>query len=140
MIRIRLSKANKKALLSINDSISRVRKGLRVGLTEIGKENSRHLQNMIRTGIRTGRIYGTHQASAPGEPPANWTGKLAVSVGSRVYGWSRMEFGEEAFYGRFLEHGTVKMEPRPHVGRTVNEKSKDNFNTLGNSVDTEIKR
>jgi hypothetical protein len=140
MIKIQPGDTNKRALFSIHNSVPRVRKGLRVGLTEIGRENSRHLQIMIRTGPRTGRIYGNHQASAPGEPPANWTGRLAGSVGSRVFGWSRMEFGETVFYGRFLEFGTSKMEPRPHVVRTVTEKRRDNFNTLAQSVDIEIKR
>jgi hypothetical protein len=140
MIRIQSLRSNKRTFFIIKHGVRRARHGLRIGLTEIGKENSRHLKTMIRTGSRTGRWYGNHRASAPGEPPANWTGRLARSVGFKNYGHSRMEFGEVAFYGRFLEDGTRIMAPRPHMKRTVDEKSKDNYNTLAHSVDRELKR
>jgi len=73
-------------------------------------------QQSILSGTRTGRMYGTHQASAPGEPPANWTGELVASGGTR-YDRSRL-VGEVIFsapYALALEFGTEKMEPRPYL-------------------------
>jgi hypothetical protein len=67
----------------------------------------------------SGRVYGSHQASAPGQPPAPDTGALLRSVRVRRLGngypgvvWG----GPTAPYARWLEYGTRTMRPRP-VGR-----------------------
>jgi hypothetical protein len=52
------------------------KRSAKTAASKIGKR----VQEVIREPGRTGRMYGTHQASAPGEPPANWTGELAGSV------------------------------------------------------------
>lgn len=39
-----------------------------------------HAQKAIQRGPKTGAVYGDHQASAPGEPPASDTGNLARSI------------------------------------------------------------
>jgi hypothetical protein len=75
---------------------------------------------------KTGKIYRRrsveHQASAPGEAPANWTGRL---VNSR-----RVEFFEDEIRARLifsteyalpLEMGTRKMAPRPFARRALAE-------------------
>lgn len=67
---------------------------------------------------KTGRVYRrrgvTHQASAPGQPPASDTGRLVQS--------NRTEFDQaeltgtaiwSAAHAAALEHGTAKMAPRP---------------------------
>lgn len=59
-----------------------------------------------------GRLYGAHQASAPGEAPAIDTGTLRdswfvqKSQGRRVFGYT-------APHGPHLEFGTVHMAARP---------------------------
>jgi len=73
---------------------------------------------LIMSPPKTGKIYRRrsvkHQASAPGEAPANDTGRL---VNSR-----RIDLFEERLtgrltystkYARHLHYGTEKMEPRP---------------------------
>ncbi len=93
------------------------KRSAKTAASKIGKR----VQEVIREPGRTGRMYGTHQASAPGEPPANWTGELADSVtiepgpGHSAY----MIVGAE--YGPWLEYGTVHMAPRPFVEPTVKE-------------------
>lgn len=77
-------------------------------------------QRSILKGPKTGRIYKlgrrVHQASAPGEPPANDTGRLVSSL--------RAEISTEALtasliagtqYAIYLEFGTRRMEPRPFL-------------------------
>jgi len=46
------------------------------------QSTAQRAKNLIRKGGRSGRLYfdGTHQASAPGEPPASLTGVLAGSI------------------------------------------------------------
>lgn len=145
MITIRADHENKKVLISV-DATLRIRKGLRIGLTQIGKENSRHTRKLIKDPPKTGRFYpfrgGLHQASAPGEAPANKTGDLMKSVHSRVYGWEKMEFGDGQFYGVYLENGTRnrRIAARPHLKTTVNAKSRDNYLTLEQEVLNRINR
>lgn len=70
----------------------------------------------ILSGPKSGRIYGEHQASAPGEAPANWTGELVASGATR-YNRAQL-YGEVVFtapYALALEYGTEKMEPRPYL-------------------------
>jgi HK97 gp10 family phage protein len=62
---------------------------------------------------KRGRIYGNHQASAPGEAPAVDTGMLTNSLDvffeSDVKGtaYTPLEYAE------YLEYGTIRMRPRP---------------------------
>ncbi len=74
------------------------------------------------SGSRTGRKYkvpGTQKiytASAPGEPPAQATGRLRQSVKTSVRSEGKKiigEVGTDLDYGKELEHGTSKVAPRP---------------------------
>jgi HK97 gp10 family phage protein len=72
---------------------------------------------------KSGRRYGNHQASAPGEAPASDTGRLVQSIrvehkglrGSVIVG---------ADYGAFLERGTSRMRPRPFMVRAMKNSTK----------------
>jgi len=67
------------------------------------------------TGPRSGRVYRLggrpHRASAPGEPPADRSGRLMRSL---VVVADRL--ASTAPYARYLEHGTARMAPRPFIG------------------------
>lgn len=75
-------------------------------------------------GSRTGKMYKvpgtkrTYQASAPGESPAQRLGHLRTSYkyivednGMDAKGY----VGSPLEYSHFLEYGTYKMKPRPHL-------------------------
>ena len=78
------------------------------------------VQRKLRRNTPSGEVYRVpntnrlYRASAPGEPPANRTGSYANSWESRVR-------GEEGFVGTkdkrgpWLELGTKRMAPRPHL-------------------------
>lgn len=115
----------------INDIIFSQPERLKVGLAEswheIGARFNRHTEVLIKNPPKTGRIYKSHQASAPGEAPANQTGRLMKSQKYTVHSAFEMEAGATAVskkgkpYPRFLENGTSRMLPRPFIGRTANE-------------------
>lgn len=66
----------------------------------------------------TGRQYGRHRASAPGQPPATDTGRLAASVREELGRDSKglvEVIGTDVRYARFLELGTRTTAPRPFL-------------------------
>jgi HK97 gp10 family phage protein len=78
------------------------------------------IKSLHQTG--TGRQYGRHQASAPGQPPATDTGRLAASIREelRQDGKGLVEVvGTNVVYARPLERGTRSMAPRPFLRRAL---------------------
>tara|TARA_Y100000114_G_scaffold61189_1_gene56166 strand:- start:2719 stop:3129 length:411 start_codon:yes stop_codon:yes gene_type:complete len=71
---------------------------------------------LINSGPKSGRRYGKHQASAPGQAPATDTGVLRnnIVVNSDVQGLV-VNVESRAKYSIFLEFGTTKMKPRPFM-------------------------
>ncbi len=73
-----------------------------------------------------------HRSSAPGQTHANLSGALRKSIGWRVIGFDRLEFGygvdgkDTPDYAPFVEFGTFKMKPRPSIQNAIN-------NTLSNA-------
>jgi HK97 gp10 family phage protein len=96
---------------------------------DAGAVVTKRLVHILTTGPRTGRVYTIrgkkHQASAPGEAPARRTGRLAKSVGYKVTGFDELVVGEEAPYASFLENGTGRMKPRPHLSLAVDQTKTD---------------
>lgn len=87
-------------------------KSRKVAFLHAVARNSENAFKNGMTGPHSGRMYGSHQASAPGEFPANHKGPLLASIASEVRGSSEMEVGSNKFYSKFLAHGTRKMRPR----------------------------
>ena len=90
----------------------------------------------------TGRRYGRHVASAPGQPPAPDTGNLRKNWREKVYAHGNgmgngvrvhMQITSQMFYADFLEHGTRKMAPRPHRER-IKTKARPEIVALFSSI------
>ena len=77
-------------------------------------------------GPKHGRVYGNHQASAPGEAPAIDTGHLHNSVMSRQRVRLEWWVALGAEYAHGLEFGTRHIAPRSALGPAV-EKDKPSF-------------
>lgn len=69
----------------------------------------------IMTGPKSGRLYGTHQASAPGESPATDTGNLAGSIKAKPTGRMEAEVRVTAEYAFELEFGGAHVAARPYM-------------------------
>jgi HK97 gp10 family phage protein len=80
----------------------------------------------IQRGPASGEVYElynprrTHQASAPEQPPMSDTGRLASSIEHFIGPKEGVVF-TRVDYGRFLEYGTSKMQPRPWLFPSLEE-------------------
>lgn len=62
---------------------------------------------------KSGRWYGTHQASAPGQAPAVDLGQLINSIQTEHVAELTSTVGTNVEYAMGLEFGTVRVAPRP---------------------------
>jgi hypothetical protein len=135
--------ANEKAFLQIANLSQSSYKGIRRAFYNIGKDLLTTSRDMILDAPKSGQVYivkkGTrnfkHQASAPGEAPANLTGNLRKSIGFDVRGGEQLEFGSRstapaagvspnqnvAAYARALELGNPKhnLAKRPYLKPSI---------------------
>ena len=90
----------------------------------------------------SGRVYGKHVASAPGQPPAPDTGNLRRNWRQAVLAYPNgkglginihMRITSDMFYADFLEHGTRKMAARPHRER-IKSKARPQIVALFSSI------
>lgn len=100
---------------------------VQAGLFVVAKKIEGDAKKSILNGQKTGQIYKRgnvlHRASAPGESPANDTGRLANSINGEV-SKSAMEATVKAGggivkYARMLEFGTIRIAPRPFMRPAV---------------------
>lgn len=123
-MRIYTNKRSKRVLVKFNKHEELHKQGIENALEDLGDIVGRENERIITTGARTGRLYRfngrDHRASAPGQAPANRTGRLHKSYTYEAHGWQTMTIGEEADYAGFLENGTRRMAPRPHLIVAIN--------------------
>ena len=149
MIELKEAESNHRNILKILIAERATNVALTAAWKEVGTLLVNKLQYMIRNGPRTGRVYTfrgrKHQASAPGEVPANRTGKLAKSVRYEATAHHTLKFGEDAEYAGWLENGThnkgggIKMAPRPHLRIAVTEMQTKTMDTLIKYIDEAYK-
>lgn len=102
-------------------TIEEISKQLDVALYASAKRIESDAKKSIARGTKSGKIYKrrtvTHRASAPGEAPANDTGRLMNSISTaliKAQKYAEVFAGRGvAKYARALEFGTQKMAARP---------------------------
>lgn len=122
------------AFLVMDKAVMNTQEGIRRGLLAVGPEIEREVVRRIKSPPKTGRLYfiggQIHQASAPGESPANLTGTLAESVASEVSSPTILTIGDReniASYGGYMEFGTRdgRIAPRPHLKPAALSKARE---------------
>ena len=144
MIEVKATQTAKKTLISIGEAPRLHKKALRLALNEVGSELVNLIANYIFRPPKTGRIYmfngRPHQASAPGESPANRTGRLARSGDYKVRSYQEMVVGETAYYAKWLEEGTYdgRIKARPHIIRAVNAMRRNTITAILTNIEDQI--
>ena len=83
-------------------------------VSESSNYMAEEMKKSISSGAKSGKRYGSHTSSAPGQSPANWTGELLRSIKvQKIKGMAYVFV--TAKYAEFLEFGTSKMRPRPFI-------------------------
>ena len=95
-----------------------------------GQHLVRTSQTGQRDGSKSGRMYGGHQASAPGEYSAPRTFALHNSTAYEASA-ERIRFGVGVEHGIYQELGTSKMGARPNLGKAVEESKGELHRILG---------
>lgn len=80
---------------------------------------------------KSGRVYGSHVASAPGEYPASHHGRLSASYVIESNGVESVTVGTNVPYSRYLRAGTSKMAPRQFLMDALKYTLANNSATTG---------
>ena len=93
-----------------------IRQAVGRGLLAAAQIHRNESVRMVLQGPKSGRLYGRHQASAPGQAPATDTGRLVNSIRvDHTPGSLTASVVCGAAYGRSLEFGTRRIAPRPFL-------------------------
>ena len=136
------------AFLVIDKALYNTREGIRRGLLDVAPEIEREVVRLIKSPPKTGRLYSfggrIHQASAPGEAPADLTGQLAESVGSEVTSPTQLVIGDDvsAPHGRWMEFGTDdgRIAARPHLKPAALSKAREVGQAIVRGVHRELRK
>jgi phage gpG-like protein len=91
-------------------------------MDDAGAEIVRQSRDLLEQGGSGPEYEDRRQASAPGEPPVTQSGELADSLSHETVirgDTIATHAGTSLFYGRMLEGGTARMEPRPYLQPAV---------------------
>ena len=140
MITIKTDRLSNKVFIHIKDLEKKNKRALWKSNIENGKELERETKRLILNGPKTGRLYknkdgGWHQASAPGQAPANRSGKLFESTGFKVRNWREFEIGETVEHAK-MEHNWGRIKARPHLIKAIENKKWD----MAKNIEIELKR
>lgn len=125
--------------LTTGGDIKKHRTNILSALSRHGATVVRALEDVITSGTRSGKVYSykgrKYTASAPGEPPANRSGRLASSFGFKrtvnelsIFSKAFADNGYEYPWG--LEMGNSRIKPRPYFVKTIQEKGVELKNEL----------
>jgi HK97 gp10 family phage protein len=102
----------------IQKTIEATRKRRKAALRKAAYIVAGTAKQLIQRGPKTGRTYGKHTASAPGEPPASDTGNLVSSITVEEINDGQVNVICRAPYAAVLELGTddgTTIEERPFM-------------------------
>jgi phage gpG-like protein len=112
-----------------NNRIPQLIERLRDAVADAVEDTAREIETNIKVGMmepHSGRWYGKHQASAPGEMPAIDTSALVNSIQVEPEGDLTQVVYTNQEYAVHLEYGTVRMAARPFMV-PASEAASDSF-------------
>jgi HK97 gp10 family phage protein len=141
---LKIDRQNRKVEAQIRNTPHLTRRGIRAAFFRLGNDLVEEARKSILQGPKTGKIRRIkrkrHQASAPGEAPANLTGLLKRSIAYQQRGGDQMIFGARTDYAPFLELGTRRMAERPYLITSVDKNNRNARDHFEREIESELKR
>lgn len=145
---------NGRVFIQIRNLTEITERSIRHGFFQMGKDLRKTASDEILRRPKSGRVYvirtrsgrrRRHVASAPGETHANLSGTLRRSIGWHVTGHRRLEWGygvdkPAPEYGRAIEHGSSRIQPRPSLRNAMNAIERNATNYFNQSFNDELRR
>jgi hypothetical protein len=101
-------------------TLAAVRAGVVTGLQRGVEALRAEATSLVLNTPKTGRFYGKHQASAPGEPFASDTGDLLASASTSVDPAAlTANLNYSSDHAAAMEYGTAKIAPRPYARPSI---------------------
>lgn len=125
--------------VEINNRMPQVTDAMRRAAERIVRETTLRVEANIKSGMaspHSGALYGTHQASAPGEFPAIDTGALVNSIQTEMQGLQGIVYTNQE-YAVYLEYGTIRMSPRPFM-IPATERERPEFERRMGNLESEL--
>lgn len=133
---------SRRVLIAIENIAPNARQAIRQTFFEMGRTlQKKTSKDILDKKSKTGRVYRVksrsgryrkHRSSAPGQTHANLSGDLRKSIGWKVYGTDKMEFGygitkfvgNASAYARRIEEGGsdsrgIMIEARPSLKNNI---------------------
>ena len=120
------------------DKLTRLPSEMDIGVSQAAELAGQALVRQAQAGItsppKSGRVYGAHQASAPGEYSANKSGDLLNSVDYEVSGKEYISFHATSGHAGYQEDGTSKMAARPNLGNALRDADAEVTSLIGQII------
>jgi len=147
-MRLKIIAHNQKSLYRLVGLEAKFKAGIYQAYIDIAK----YLKSTVKKDLndeKHGRLYirrlagrvVRHRASAPGEPPATFTGKLERSISTKTSGYRDLDFsagGKDVNYAGFLEDGTRRMAKRPYMIRSVKQNERNTIEAFYRHISVKI--
>jgi HK97 gp10 family phage protein len=141
---LKVDRKNRRIETQIKNTPHLTRRGIRAAFFRLGNDLVEEARKSILQGPKTGKIRRIkrkrHQASAPGEAPANLSGLLKRSIAYQQRGGDQMVFGARTDYAPFLELGTRRIAERPFLIASVDKNNRNARDHFEREIENELKR
>jgi len=137
MLEIVSDTGNKRFFGSVLNLKKHTRTGIKRAFHKSGQQLKNSFKAEVKFGLKTGRFYGQHQASAAWESPANLSGKYHDSIDFNVSG-VELRFGNTAPYAGYLEFGTSRMKPRPGLSNAIVDQERNIVRNFMKEIEREL--
>lgn len=145
-VKIIEAEGNERAFQSAGNIAANTKFGIEKAFYFIGKDLTGEFNRQVLAKNKSGRLYiirrgktrRRHIASAPGETPANISGKYRKGIGFKVDGANQLIFGNNAEHAGFLESGTRFMKKRPGLGNTVKSSERTIIRDLSSNIEDRL--
>ena len=149
-LKIVSSPSNERVFTNIKRLPNSFKAGVHEAYIEIGKYLKRTIKKDLNDEkhgiIYIKRLRGRlvrHHASAPGEPPATFTGDLERTISTKTSGYRDLNLsagGGRVDYARSLEFGSSGVAKRPYLSKSIRDNERNTIESFYKNISKRINK